>query len=98
MANLLNFNSSRDLGFSHVRELQFDLNRALVFDANRELTFHPNRDLGSGKRGVLFRGYVCENSGAVVAVDAASCDGCGAVYEAAQDAGVGQPPPAVTAQ
>ena len=98
MANLLNFNSSRDLGFSHVRELQFDLNRALVFDANRELTFHPNRDLGFGKRGVLFRGYVCENCGAIVAVDATSCDECGAVFEAPKAVGVMKAPPVGTSQ
>jgi len=98
MANLLNFNSSRDLGFSHLRELQFDLNRALVFDANRELTFHPNRDLGFGKRGVLFRGYVCENCGAIVSVDATSCDECGAVFAAPKVIGVMKAPPMGTSQ
>ena len=98
MANLLNFNSSRDLGFSHLRELQFDLNRALVFDANRELTFHPNRDLGFGKRGVLFRGYVCENCGAIVSVDATSCDECGAVFAAPKVIGVMKAPPVMTSE
>ncbi len=81
MANLLNFNSTRDLGFSHARELQFDLNRELVFDANRDLTFDPNRDLGFGRRGVLFRGYVCPTCGALVSAGATSCSECGARFD-----------------
>jgi hypothetical protein len=96
MANLLNFNATRDLGFSHMRELQVDLNRALNFDLNRELVFNPDRDLGFGKRGVLFRGYVCENCGAIVSVDATSCDECGAVFEEPKVVGVMKAPPVMT--
>ena len=81
MANLLNFNASRDLGFSHLRELEFDLNRTLNFDPNRDLVFQPNRDLGFGKRGVLFRGYACPNCGAIVSPDATSCSECGAEFQ-----------------
>ncbi len=81
MANLLNFNSSRTLEFSTSRPLLFDSNRDLLFNSDRELNFTPNRDLGFGKRGVLFRGYVCANCGAIVGVDATSCDECGAVFE-----------------
>ncbi len=81
MANLLNFNSSRTLEFSAARPLLFDSNRDLIFNSDRELTFNPNRDLGFGKRGVLFRGYVCANCGAIVSVDATSCDECRAVFE-----------------
>ncbi|HLE46066.1 MAG TPA: hypothetical protein VI915_03625 [Thermoplasmata archaeon] len=81
MANLLNFNSSRTLEFSTARPLTFDSNRDLIFNMDRELNFNPTRDLGFGKRGVLFRGYVCANCGAIVSVDATSCDECGAVFE-----------------
>ena len=98
MANLLNFNSSRDLGFDHVRDLQFDLNRKLDFDLNRVLIFDPNRDLGFGKRGVLFRGYVCENCGAIVSPDATSCGECGAEFREPKIIGVMKAPPSMTAQ
>jgi len=81
MANLLNFNSNREIGFSPHRALFFDLDRELVFDWNRELGFNPNRDLGFGRRGVLFRGYACANCGATVPAESNSCDECGAVFE-----------------
>jgi len=97
MANLLNFNSNRDLGFNHVRELQFDLNRTLDFDLNRDLVFNPNRDLGFGKRGVLFRGYTCPNCGAIVSVDATSCGECGATFDQPTVRGVMKAAPAQTA-
>lgn len=98
MANLLNFNSSRDLGFSHLRELQFDLNRTLDFDLNRELVFNPNRDLGFGKKGVLFRGYVCQKCGAIVSMDATSCDECGATFERPKVVGVMKTSTAMTSE
>lgn len=81
MTNLLNFNSSRTLEFSSSRALLFDPNRDLMFDSDRNLNFDPNRGLGIRRRGVLFRGYVCANCGAIVSVDATSCDECGAVFE-----------------
>ncbi len=93
MANLLNFNANRDLGFSPNRTLVFDPNRDLGFDLNRELNFNPDRDLGFGKRGVLFRGYVCAACGAIVSVDATSCDECGAVFEAPEEKGIMKAPP-----
>ncbi len=94
MANLLNFITNRDLGFSPTRELHFDPNRDLGFDSNRELDFQPNRDLGFGKRGVLFRGYACAGCGAIVSVDATSCDECGAVFEEPRQKGMKKTSPA----
>src|SRR3972149_2735506 len=79
MANLLNFNSSRTLEFS--------ASHPLLFDPNRDLIFNSDRDIGFGKRGVLFRGYVCANCGAIVSVDATSCDECGAVFEQPESKG-----------
>src|SRR3970282_302968 len=35
----------------------------------------------------LFRGYVCANCGAIVSVDATSCDECGAVFEQPESKG-----------
>ncbi len=96
MPNLLNFNSNRDLGFYHIRELQFDLDRPLDFDMNRELVFNPDRDLGFGKKGVLFRGFVCEKCDAIVSVDATSCDACGAVFEKPKLVGVMKASPMMT--
>src|SRR5437773_12481900 len=83
MANLLNFDSNREIGFSYHRTLNFELARDLNFDLNRELYFHPNRDLGFGKRGVLFRGYERPNCRAIVSADATPCDECGAVFHPA---------------
>jgi len=88
MANLLNFNSNREIEFSSQRELLFDLYRKLAFDANRDLIFNPSRDLGFGKRGVLFRGYACANCGAIVSADSKSCDECGAVFDEPEVKGV----------
>jgi hypothetical protein len=93
MSNLLNFNTNRELGFPPNRDLVFDPNRDLTFDLNRVLSFDPNRDLGFGKRGVLFRGYVCAACGAIVSVDATSCDECGAVFEAPEEKGIMKAPP-----
>ena len=95
MTNLLNFNSNREIGFSPQRALLFDLDRELVFDWNRELGFNPNRDLGFGKRGVLFRGYVCPNCEAIVSPDATSCRECGAEFEEPETVGVMKAPPTV---
>jgi hypothetical protein len=93
MSNLLNFNMNRELGFSPNRPFGFELNRPLTFDINRDLSFNPNRDLGFGKRGVLFRGYVCAACGAIVSADATSCDECGAVFEAPEEKGIMKAPP-----
>jgi predicted amidophosphoribosyltransferase len=71
----LNFNSSRALSIPVGRRLQFDLNRELGFDASRRLPF--------GRRGVLFRGYVCPVCGAAVLIDAKECDECGVAFAAA---------------
>ena len=98
VTNLLNFNSNREIGFSHVRELGFDLNRKLDFDGERELTFDPKRDLGFGKRGVLFRGYVCPNCAAIVSPDATSCGECGAEFQEPKTMGVMKAPPMMTSK
>ena len=95
MANLLNFDSNREIGFSYHRTLNFELARDLNFDLNRELYFQPNRDLGFGKRGVLFRGYECPNCRAIVSAGATSCDECGAVFQAATVVGVPTKAPTV---
>ncbi len=51
------------------------------FNLDRELGFDLNRDLGFGKRGVIFRGYVCSSCGALVNPMATECDECDAVFE-----------------
>src|SRR5947207_10164346 len=83
MADLLNFNPSRKLEFDVGRPLEFDARRPLEFDAGRDLEFQPNRDLGFGRRGVVFRGYVCPICGSLVTEDAKRCTECGAVFDPA---------------
>jgi hypothetical protein len=82
VTKLLNFDSSRKLGFDLDRALGFSSDRDLIFNIDRELSFFPNRDLGFGKRGVIFRGYVCSNCKALVNPMAVECNECGAVFEA----------------
>ena len=81
MADLLNFNPYRGLEFDSSRPLEFDYRRPLEFDAARNLEFNSNRDLGFGRRGVVFRGYVCPICGSLVSEDATRCTECGAVFE-----------------
>jgi len=80
-AKLLNFNVNRELKFSVFRQVDFDTRRTLSFNLNRDLSFLTNRDLGFGKRGVVFRGYVCPVCRAPVAKDAPQCDECGVKFE-----------------
>ncbi|MCK5397608.1 MAG: hypothetical protein KAJ33_05105 [Thermoplasmata archaeon] len=80
-AKLLTFNVNRDLKFKVFRGVSFNLNRNLAFDSGRDLSFNSKRDLGFGKRGVVFRGYVCPVCGAPVAKDASKCDECGVKFE-----------------
>jgi len=88
MAGYLNFDPNRTLEFEPGRPLGFDPGRSLEFQPSRELEFQPNRDLGFGRRGVVFRGYICPICGALVAPDATSCNECGTVFE-----GPPTPPP-----
>ncbi|MGI0150049.1 MAG: hypothetical protein ACREDF_11040 [Thermoplasmata archaeon] len=81
MADLLNFNPKRNLDFDARRPLQFDPLRPLEFDVRRNLDFDMNRDLGFGRRGVVFRGFVCPICGALVTEEAKRCSECGAVFE-----------------
>lgn len=81
MGDILNFNPDRELAFDPQRELGFSPGRALTFDPGRSLAFHPNRDLGFGRRGVVFRGYVCPICGALSSEDATRCDECGTVFD-----------------
>lgn len=81
MADLLNFNPYRNLEFDSGRPLEFDSHRPLEFDSGRTLGFQANRDLGFGRRGVVFRGYVCPICGSLVTEDAKRCTECGAVFE-----------------
>ncbi len=80
-AKLLNFNVNRELKFSVFRQVDFDARRELSFNLNRGLSFKSQRDLGFGKRGVIFRGYVCPACRAPVAKDAPMCDECGVKFE-----------------
>ena len=80
-SKLLSFNINRDLKFKVFRGVQFNVNRNLAFDSDRDLFFDLDRDLGFGKRGVIFRGYVCPACGAPVAKDAAECDECNIQFE-----------------
>jgi len=95
MPDLLQFNPSRDLSFDWHRDLTFDSNRDLVFNPERDLSFDAGRDLGFGKRGPVFRGYVCPICGAQVTADQPSCTECGAVFEpkAGKAHGDRTPPP-----
>ena len=72
--------STKLLGFDLNRRLNFDSDRSLAFSMNRNLNFDTNRDLGFGKRGVVFRGYVCPICGASVADDDPRCDECGVEF------------------
>ena len=80
-AKLLSFNVNRDLKFKAFRGVNFNVNRDLAFNLDRNLGFDSSRDLGFGKRGVIFRGYVCPVCGAPVAKDAAKCDECNVQFE-----------------
>jgi hypothetical protein len=80
-AKLLNFNVNRELKFAVFRQVEFDPRRDLSFNLNRDLNFDLHRDLGFGKRGVVFRGYVCPVCRAPVARDALRCDECGVRFE-----------------
>jgi ribosomal protein L40E len=80
-AKLLNFNVNRELKFSVFRSVDFNTRRELSFNLNRDLSFNTNRDLGFGKRGVVFRGYVCPICRAPVAKSAPQCDECGVKFE-----------------
>jgi len=80
-AKLLNFNVNRELKFSVFRPVDFNTKRDLSFNINRDLSFSSDRDLGFGKRGVVFRGYVCPKCRAPVARDAPQCDECGVKFE-----------------
>jgi predicted nucleic acid-binding Zn ribbon protein len=80
-SKLLNFNSNRKLGFNPVRRPGINMDRDLSFDLDRGLSFNVDRDLGFGKRGVLFRGYICPVCGASVGVDDPQCEECGVMFE-----------------
>lgn len=80
-SKLLSFNINRDLKFKAFRVADFNPDRDLAFDLNRNLSFDSGRDLGFGKRGVIFRGYVCPVCGAPVAKDASKCDECDVQFE-----------------
>jgi len=81
MPDVLEFNPNRGLGFDSNRDLGFDSGRKLGFDPGRDRGFEPGRDLGFGKRGPVFRGYVCPICGAQVTADQPSCTECGAVFD-----------------
>jgi predicted RNA-binding Zn-ribbon protein involved in translation (DUF1610 family) len=92
MADLLNFKPDRKLAFETGRPLQFDPRRSLGFDSRRDLGFAQNRDLGFGRRGVVFRGFVCPICGALVTEDAKRCSECGAVFDSTPRAAVPSTP------
>ncbi|MDO9536854.1 MAG: zinc ribbon domain-containing protein [Thermoplasmata archaeon] len=80
-AKLLNFKVNRDLKFTAFRVVNFGIRRPLSFNNDRDLSFTSSRDLGFGKRGVVFRGYVCPVCKAPVAKNAPKCDECGVKFE-----------------
>lgn len=80
----LHFNPDRNLLFNVRRNLQFTPNRELQFNVDRKLMFDLNRDLPFGKRGIVFRGYVCPVCGGLVSPDAASCNECGVKFKVRQ--------------
>lgn len=80
-ATLLNFNVNRYLQFTVFRAVDFKDAAGRFFNPNRALSFALNRDLGFGKRGIVFRGYVCPVCKAPVARDAAKCDDCGVAFK-----------------
>src|SRR3989442_10265624 len=69
MPDVMEFNPTRDLSFNSNRERGFDPGRPLLFDAARDRDFHPDRDLPFGKRGVVFRGFICPICGVSVTPD-----------------------------
>lgn len=92
MGDILNFDPNRKLQFDPNRELGFSPGRELLFHPGRGLLFNPNRDLGFGRRGVVFRGYICPICGALVSPDATKCNECGAVFEGRPRASQPTPP------
>ena len=96
MPDLLEFKPNRDLSFDPRRDLGFNPRRDLGFDSGRDLTFQPGRDLGFGKRGRVFRGYVCPVCNAAVTAEQPKCTECGAVFEpkAVERMKAKAPPPA----
>ncbi len=81
MPDVLEFDLNRELNFDPNREVDFNWGRPVDFDPNRGLEFNPDRDLGFGKRGIVFRGFVCPVCGSGVTETDPSCPQCGAVFE-----------------
>jgi len=77
---LLDFDPERSLSFDVNRTLSFDPTRSLGFDPNRRDRFNVNRDLGFGKKGRVFRGYVCSGCESPVSPLDEKCSECGAVF------------------
>ncbi|TLZ51677.1 MAG: hypothetical protein E6K18_04330 [Methanobacteriota archaeon] len=89
MANLLEFDPNRDLTFHSDRDRAFDPGRKLLFDQQRDLGFNSDRGLPFGRRGVVFRGFICPICGAGVTEDQPTCTDCGAVFD---PGAAGRPP------
>ncbi|MEW5936636.1 MAG: hypothetical protein AB1665_02305 [Candidatus Thermoplasmatota archaeon] len=77
---------SKLLGFNPRRELSFNPRREIGFDPRRRLSFDSSRQLPFGRRGVVFRGYVCPVCGALVDPAALMCDECGVKFSARESA------------
>ena len=93
MPDVLEFDPNRELAFNPNRGPDFDPGRPLQFDPQRDLSFKPDHDLGFGKRGVVFRGFVCPICGLSVTEDQPSCTECGAVFDPKPAAPKVAPPP-----
>jgi len=80
LGQLLNFNPNRGVGFDPSDGVDFDPRRERLFDHDRDLQFNQDRDLGFGKRGPVFRGFICPACGAAVTETQTSCTECGASF------------------
>lgn len=80
-SKLLNFNSDRKLKFTVFRDVAIRPNRNLFFNIDRKMLFNPNRQLNFGKKGVVFRTFVCSSCGHEVSPTDTRCVGCGVRFE-----------------
>jgi len=91
--DLLGFNPKRELDFDPKRGVGFRPGRPPDFDPHRPLDFEPSRNLGFGRRGVVFRGFVCPICGTLTTETAKECAECGTVFDRGVSPAPGSPTP-----